>query len=174
MLSLEASERITTPVETVSSFVIAMLLQSSSDQPAASIPITGPAAEAVMQLIIPKEAAAQTITAIFPDRFRFIQFFLPYPSPGGDWLLTEFEKYYNFITLCIHDITDCADCQVFSLLLCLPASYIRIAEAIPAFRDSTFPHMGMRISRSASAAAASDRPRLSFPIRNAQAQLQLT
>ena len=38
-------------------------------------------------------------------------------------------------------------------LLCLAASYIRIPDAMAAFSDSTFPHMGMRIRQSAASAA---------------------
>ena len=51
--------------------------------------------------------------------------------------------------------------------LCLAASYISIPAAIAALRDSTFPHIGIRIRQSAASAASSVSPFPSFPIRKA-------
>ncbi len=55
----------------------------------------------------------------------------------------------------------------FIYLLCLYASYIRIADATPAFRDSSFPSMGIRISVSACSVSSSVSPFPSFPMRKA-------
>ena len=51
------------------------------------------------------------------------------------------------------------------LLLCLAVSNIRTEAAIAAFRDSTFPSMGIFTRQSASEVVSSVRPLASFPIK---------
>ena len=51
------------------------------------------------------------------------------------------------------------------LLLCLAVSNIRIEAAIAAFKDSTFPAMGIFTQASAAAESSSVRPFPSFPMR---------
>jgi len=55
----------------------------------------------------------------------------------------------------------------FLFLRCLLASYIKIPDAMAAFKDSTLPSMGIRIRVSACPVRASVRPFPSFPIKNA-------
>ena len=53
------------------------------------------------------------------------------------------------------------------VLLCLAVSYIRIPAAIAAFKDSTFPSIGILIRQSAESDNSSLRPFPSFPMKNA-------
>ena len=59
------------------------------------------------------------------------------------------------------------------LLLCLAVSNIRTEAAIAAFRDSTFPSMGIFTRQSASEVVSSVRPLASFPIKSPHCQYNL-